>query len=91
MEKLKAVAICMRAAELVGGERAEQHGDILALHQRIAAFWGAYLGHPVSPVDVTLMMALMKIARARSGMHNIDDYIDIAGYAGVAGQLAERD
>ena len=90
MDKLKAVAVCMRAAELVGGERAEQHGDMFALHQRIAAFWGAYLGCAISPVDVPLMMALLKIARARSGMHNIDDYVDIAGYAGVGGELAER-
>jgi hypothetical protein len=36
------------------------------------------------------MMEGMKIARRYSGSHNVDDYVDGAGYAACAGEIAER-
>jgi hypothetical protein len=35
------------------------------------------------------MLEALKIARRYSGAHNIDDYIDGAGYAGCAGEIAD--
>jgi hypothetical protein len=95
---LKAGHICGKAANLVGGDRAESHGDMLANHHNIAALWNAYLGprlcncaeSAITARDVALMMALLKIARTKTGTHNEDDYVDLAGYAGVAGEIAER-
>ena len=84
------------AAGLVSGDRAAQHGDKLENHRDIAALWNAYLGWrlpegaTLTPQDVALMMALLKIARTKAGGHNADDYVDLAGYAGVAGEIAER-
>lgn len=87
-------AVCDRASRLVGGDRAKQHGDKVDNHQNIAALWNAYLGWRLTgwlePKDVALMMALLKIARTKSGSHNLDDYVDLAGYAGVAAEIAER-
>lgn len=90
-----AATICMRAAELVSGNRATTHGDKLENHANIAALWNAFLGdrlpagHKLSALDVALMMALLKIARTKAGGHNPDDYIDLAGYAGCAGEIAD--
>jgi hypothetical protein len=92
-----AVQICQEAARLVGGDRENQHGDKLANFQNIADIWNAILAAKrrhsndplLSPLDVANMMEAMKIARRYSGAHNRDDYVDGAGYAGVAGHLAE--
>lgn len=85
---MKAGDICRTAAALVGGDRNHQHGDAAVNHANIAALWGAYLGVPVSPHQAAMMMALLKIARTKAGAVNPDDYIDLAGYAGVAGEIA---
>ena len=75
--------------------RARTHGDKVQNHQAIADLWNGYLGNrlatAIEPRDVALMMALLKIARTKYGAHNPDDYIDMAGYAGVAGEIAERE
>ena len=88
--------VCGRAASLVGGDRQKTHGDKVENHQNIAGLWNAYLGWRLvsdgwlKPADVALMMALLKIARTKTGSHNLDDYVDLAGYAGVAAEIAER-
>lgn len=41
-------------------------------------------------LDVANMLEAFKIARRYSGSHNIDDYVDGAGYAGCAGEIAEK-
>lgn len=95
---MQAVEICSKAAELVGGDRAKTHGDKKFNHDAIARLWNAYLANKwkasrgsieVSAADVALMMALLKIARTQSGgTHHDDNYVDLAGYAGVAGEIA---
>lgn len=90
-----AAAICMCAADIVAGSRAARYGDILQVHASIAALWNAFLGErllagrKLNALDVALLMALLKIARAKAGAYSIDDYVDIAGYAGCAGEIAE--
>jgi len=82
--------ICEKAAHLVSGDRARTHGDKVRNHQNIALLWSAYLGVPITPLQVALMMALVKVARTKLGEYNEDNYVDLAGYAGVAGEIAER-
>ncbi len=43
--------------------------------------------HPLDAHDVANLMEGMKIARRYSGSFNVDDYIDGAGYAAVAGEI----
>ena len=88
-------SIARDAAELVSGDRDRQHGNKVDNWGRIAAIWNAYLfeirrhpGYPLDAVDVGHMMVLMKIARTQSGAFNLDDYIDAAGYAACAGEIA---
>lgn len=87
--------VLYRAARLVGGERAAQHGDKTQNFQNIARHWNAYLwsrpdtGAPLNALDVGHMFVLMKIARTQAGSLNLDDYIDAAGYAGCAAEVAQ--
>jgi hypothetical protein len=89
--------ILAKASELVGGDRQKTHGDKLQNHQNIARLWQAYLDNrrqkdrELSALDAALMMALLKISRTQLGDHNPDDYIDLAGYAGVAGEISSQE
>lgn len=90
---MKAKDVCQKAADLVGGERAEAHGKMWDTHERAAILWNAYLKvrrepRPLGAEDVALMLLLLKVARSQSGQEGSEDnYIDMAGYAGVAGEL----
>ena len=92
---LRAHDIAAKAAELVGGDRAKTHGSKLENHSNIARLWTAYgrnagwLVGDLSALDVANLMECLKIARRQAGAHNPDDYIDGAGYASVAGEIAE--
>lgn len=86
--------ICRAAAALVEGDRRATHGDAISVYADLAAQWNAYLGsrlaagRRLSAKDAALMMALLKIARTKNGGHNPDNYVDLAGYAGLAGEIA---
>lgn len=90
--------LLLQAAHLVGNDRAEQHGDIVACHGHIAAFWTVWLqergllpkGRALTAHDAAMMLVLLKSARTLEGEHNADDYRDMAGYAALAGEIAER-
>lgn len=96
---MKAEEICRKAAELVSDSRHKQHGEKLINHQAIAAVWNGYLlarevsSKPMqlSAVDVANMMELLKVARRLNGDVNVDDAIDSAGYAAIAGELQGRE
>lgn len=89
---MKAKEIAEKAAQLVSGDRRAQHGDFVENHQNIATMWNAWLAirrsGPLSALDAATMMELLKIARRAAGAHNDDDYVDAAGYAAGAGEIA---
>lgn len=94
---MRATEIAGRAADLVGGDRDRQHGAKKDNFERIATMWNAWLktrrdpAAPLSAFDVGILMVLMKAARTQSGSLNIDDFIDAAGYAACAGEIAQLD
>lgn len=87
--------VLTKALELTGGDRAKTHGDKRQNHQNIADLWNAYLKdgplgkRRLSAQDVAVMMCLLKIARMKSGTFNLDNFIDLAGYAGVAAECSD--
>jgi hypothetical protein len=94
---MKASEIAQKAASLVGGDRNETHGDKILNHQKIAAVWNGILTaagkqtpYPLDALDVANLMEGLKIARRYEGSLNMDDYVDGAGYAAVAGEIAAR-
>ena len=55
----------------------------------IAGLWSGYLGDVMLEAeDVAIMMILLKIARIQTGTFKPDNYIDIAGYAACAAEVA---
>ncbi len=93
---MRAIHILGRATELVGGDRANTHGDMRKVHDSIATLWNAYLrirtepADPLTGADVAMMMVLLKAARTQNGRMNADDAIDGAGYFGIYGELSHE-
>jgi aminoglycoside phosphotransferase len=85
-----------KALELVQGDRANTHGNKRINHGNIAALWTAYLrhfhglDHDLSPADIAKLMVLLKVARTMEGDYNEDDFVDMVGYAGIAGELENK-
>ena len=79
-----------RAKAIVTGEREKQYGKLEDNFAIIAELWGAYTGYKFSPVDVAMMMALLKVARIKTGVGTVDSFVDLAGYAACAGEIAGR-
>ena len=74
---------------LINGDRARQYGSARDNFGCIADMWSAYLGRRVSAADVANMMALLKIARLRGGMHE-DSSVDGCGYLALSHELANE-
>ena len=86
--------ILRQAKELITGDRNDTHGDAYRNHAEIAEFWNIFLDKKLQPMasitaeDVALMMVLMKISRNSQGKKsNIDNFIDMCGYAAIAGEI----
>lgn len=54
-----------------------------------AELWSAYLGTPIQPEDVGMMMILLKVAREKY-QHKHDNLVDIAGYAECVARLHKK-
>ena len=85
---MKRAQILNQAAQCVCGSREQDYGSPEANFGRIAEFWSTYLGAKITPVDVSMMMALLKIARVK-GNGTEDCFVDLAGYAACGGELFE--
>lgn len=92
---MRAAEIAQKASDLISNSRAECHGAMVQTHTNIAAVWNGILEAagkaprtPLDAHDVANLMEGLKIARRYSGAFNVDDYVDGAGYAACAGQIA---
>ena len=80
------------AREAVAG-RKEIYGGPEDSFRRIAALWNAYLApgdRQLTGFDVAMMLALLKIARARTAPGHTDNLVDLAGYAACAAEAVCR-
>jgi hypothetical protein len=78
-----------RATKIVQGQRQFDYGNKYENHENIAKLWSAYLGYEVSPHDVAICMLLVKVARLKHRKTE-DCYVDMAGYAAIAGEIQEK-
>ena len=85
---VKRAEILEKARSCVCGERQTDYGTPEDSFKTIAALWNAYTGHDYSPVDVAMMMGLLKIARIKTGRATEDSFVDLAGYAACGGEIA---
>jgi hypothetical protein len=79
--------ILQYATKLINDDRQETHGRPEDSFANIANLWSAYLDTPIGIQEVPIMLALMKIARTKNNPNHIDNFIDLAGYAALGGEL----
>ena len=95
---MKPEKILQKSIELVSNDRASQHGDYLENHQNIADLWTVYLrmhkliskDTKIEPDHVAELIQLQKIARGALGDFVLDNHIDGASYAAIAGACRYR-
>jgi len=88
---MKPDEILTEAASLISGQRAQQHGDYVKQHKRVADLWSTYLGTTVYASDVAFCMVLLKVARNEIGDPNPDDGIDASAYTALWAALSQQD
>ena len=88
--------ILKKAKEIISNDRNVSHGDAFKNHAEIAEFWNIFLDKKLRPMaditadDVAIMMILLKISRHTQGeKFNLDNFIDMAGYAAIAGEIGD--
>jgi len=59
--------------------------------QHTAMLLSAYLQTPIHDYQVAGILVLVKLARTNESAQHIDNWIDLASYAALAGQLATED
>ena len=86
--------ILKTALDVITVDRAATHGDAEDSFDAIAQAWSWWLSNrsiPESPLearDVAMMMTLFKIARIAGNEYHEDNYVDLCGYAALAGEIS---
>jgi len=99
-QKTKREELLHDAATVVAGERDVEYGGPEDSFTAIADHWNAYLKNTRLPhtvnvtldaTDVSLMMALLKVARLETGgTKKRDTWMDLAGYAACGWEVTDR-
>lgn len=78
------------AEKCVCHDRQDTHGRPEDSFGAIADLWTAYLNisREITRFDVANMMVLLKIGRAKENPKHADNWVDMAGYAACAGEIA---
>ena len=84
--------VLTKAGQCVNGDREQDYGSPESNFQRIADLWNAYWSTTaIRAQDVACLLALLKIARIRSGNAKEDNWVDLAGYAACGGEIEAAD
>ena len=80
-------------AVAIRGDRGAIYGHPWTNHLRIAKLWSAYLDIPITPDQVAVCMALLKVSRVAEtpGHRGRDGYVDGVAYLALAGYLSTVD
>lgn len=77
------------AKSVINGERQDMYGNPEYSFDVIAELWSTYLRQKITSKDAAVLMALMKIARIKTGTDKRDSYVDACGYLALAADMAE--
>lgn len=70
-------------------QRGKSYGSMLENHQRIADIWSVVLEKKVTPEQVALCMAGVKMARLIQSPDHEDSWLDLAGYAACGAEIVD--
>lgn len=87
LSPLRREQILAEAQTAICGHREQDYGTPESNFSIIAKLWSNYLGADITPVDVSMMMVLLKVARIKNGGGSGDSFVDIAGYAACGGEI----
>ena len=79
--------ILKEAEKCVCGHREQDYGSPEDNFSTIAKFWSVYKDVEFTAHDVAMMMALLKVARIKTGGGSGDSYVDGCGYFSCAGEI----
>ena len=82
--------VLREAEKCVCGKREQDYGTPEDNFGRIAEFWTTYMGVEFGPVDVAIMMALLKVARISENLQHMDSWVDGCGYLACGGEIAGK-
>lgn len=75
-------------------DRNVTHGDAEDNFRVIATLWNVYIhnskGEELNNKDVAIMMCLFKISRLMSNIDNMENWLDLAGYAACGGGIVKK-
>ena len=87
------------AIKTICQDRQDQYGNPENNFQTIADMWTTYLraAEVISPTtdavimphDVAAMMCMLKLARVATGAAKLDNWVDLAGYAAIGGEMEQ--
>jgi hypothetical protein len=82
----------LQLASKAVGDRGELYGKPEQSFEKIAVLWNGWMRirkeGELTGVDVGVMLALVKLGRIAGNGEHVDNFIDAAGYAACAGELA---
>tara|TARA_R100000544_G_scaffold35789_1_gene23387 strand:+ start:908 stop:1180 length:273 start_codon:yes stop_codon:yes gene_type:complete len=79
-----------KTIKVIRGPRERDYGNKKTNHENIAKLWSSFLDHEISAHDVSICMMLVKVARLKHRKTE-DCYIDMAGYAAIAGEIQDTE
>mgnify|MGYP006908897335 CR=1 FL=1 len=80
-----------KAYALISIDRDKEYGPAKRNFDVIAKLWGAYLNKELDAVDVSILMALLKISRLQTNKKKLDSWQDATGYIALGGEIATED
>ena len=72
-------------------ERGSLWGHPYHNHKRISELWTAYLDHPITPSQVAICMALLKVSRLSESPKSEDSLLDAIAYLSIYKTVLEAE
>ncbi len=79
------------AIKAIGDRAAERDIDEERSAERAAHMFSALTGRDMTELEAWQFMCCLKLVRSATGKFKADDFVDLAGYAALAGEAAEKD
>jgi hypothetical protein len=85
-EPSEAQKMLLEAYQAIDNRAAERDTEAERSMKRAVAIFNAFSGRSLTETEGWMFMVCLKMARAKAGKFQRDDYIDMASYAALAGE-----